>query len=520
MNVARRRSVELATRPLEPFQREAWEALTGPASSVMLYGGSRSGKTFLIMLWIVLRALEAKSTHAVLRFRFNAIKQSVLRTLEDVCATYWPGRKVYTLNRTELIAEFDNGSIIFFGGLDDKDRTEKILGQEHSTIYLNEASQISFEARNKALTRLAQMRSGLALKEVIDENPPAAGHWTHQVFVSHRDPETKLPLEDRSSYVAVKMNPATNPHIPESYKRRLQQMTPRQKARFWDGLFGSGAEQPLWTHEGNIAQARLDAVQPGELLAHGIVTVVIAVDPSGCHGPEDRRSDEVGIVVVGLGDNRHVYILEDASGRYGPGGVGGWGHRVAVLFLKWDADRVVCETNYGGAMVANVILTVDPNIPVKEVSASKGKAVRAEPVSGLFDLGKAHLCGRFPELEDQMASFSTAGYTGDKSPDRADAMVWGVTALGVVREAHQGFLEWMRQEAEAATRTGHAAVSFGPPPPDDSSDRTELTVPAHFAGSSQFSAMSGNAYSVRDGRILALAGDVEDLRRMGFTPPA
>ncbi|MHC2163127.1 phage terminase large subunit family protein [Bradyrhizobium ottawaense] len=194
------------------------------------------------------------------------------------------------------------------------------------------------------------------------------------------------------------------------------------RARFLLGQFQSQVDNALWTIE-SLDKARVETGLPD------MQRIIIAVDPSGCSGPEDERSDEVGIVVAGLGVDGKGYVLEDLSGRFAPGGQNGWGNIVATAFDRHDADCVVAETNYGGAMVQEVMKTARPRTPFHEVKASRGKAVRAEPVALLFDHGKAMLAGTFPKLEDQLCSFTTAGYMGDRSPDRADAMVWALSEI-------------------------------------------------------------------------------------------
>ncbi len=155
--------------------------------------------------------------------------------------------------------------------------------------------------------------------------------------------------------------------------------------------------------------------------------VVVAVDPSGCSGPEDSRSDEVGIVVCGLAMDGRALILEDNSGRYGPKQ---WGQVVASSVERWDANCVVAEVNFGGAMVKAVVEAACPNVPFREVRASRGKMVRAEPIALLFEQGRAGIYGRWPVLEEQLCWMTPAGYLGgSKSPDRADAAIWGITTL-------------------------------------------------------------------------------------------
>jgi predicted phage terminase large subunit-like protein len=165
-----------------------------------------------------------------------------------------------------------------------------------------------------------------------------------------------------------------------------------------------------------------------------MVRIIVAVDPSGVAGEEDERSDEIGIVVCGLGKDGRGYVLEDISGRMAPAM---WGKAIVSAFDRWDADAVVAETNFGGAMVAEIVRSaaagaeriIQTPVPVREVKASRGKIARAEPIAALFEQQKVSLVGRFEALEAQLEGFTTAGYIGTKSPDRADAMIWGLASM-------------------------------------------------------------------------------------------
>jgi len=170
-------------------QKEALRLIGGDAMYVMLWGGSRSGKTYIAIRSIIIRALASPgSRHAILRFRFNHVKASVVRdTFPKVMETGFPDVK-YNIDKTDWFASFPNGSQIWFGGLDDKERTEKILGQEHATIYLNESSQIMYSSVLLAMTRLAQVcpyelngkKSTLRHKMLFDCNPPSMAHWSYK----------------------------------------------------------------------------------------------------------------------------------------------------------------------------------------------------------------------------------------------------------------------------------------------------------------------------------------------------
>jgi predicted phage terminase large subunit-like protein len=148
--------------------------------------------------------------------------------------------------------------------------------------------------------------------------------------------------------------------------------------------------------------------------------VVVAIDPAVSVGEE---SAETGIIVGSVGTDDHGYVLEDASGRYAPID---WARRAVNLYHKHRADRLVAEANQGGALVETTIRTVDRNVPVKLVHASRGKITRAEPISSLFEQHRCHVAGDMAELEDQLCTFEAGS---SSSPDRLDALVWALTEL-------------------------------------------------------------------------------------------
>lgn len=431
---------------LTPRQIKANDLLGSDASHVILYGGSRSGKTFLLMRAVLMRAFAHKSRHAIFRFRFNHIKTSVVSdTLPKVMELCFPGAAQHCkLDKTDWVYKLPNESEIWFAGLDDKERTEKILGQEYATLYFNECSQITWAARNVAMTRLAQ-KTPLRNKAYYDCNPPGQAHWTYRLFVEKRDPDSRQLMKEPMNYGAMLLNPKDNEeNLGPNYIKELEAMPARMRQRFLLGQFAGADESALWTLE------CLEASRVTDL--PDMLRIVVAVDPSGCSGDEDSRSDEVGIVVVGLGKDGHGYVLEDLSGKHGPSGPRGWGAIAVSAYERWDADCIVAETNFGGAMVEAVIRAAKPGIPYREVKASRGKIARAEPISALFEQGKVHMAGMFSDLEDQLVSMTTGGYIGSNSPDRADAMVWGLTHIfpGMTKQNDNG------RTAMPVVNLGHA----------------------------------------------------------------
>lgn len=161
---------------------------------------------------------------------------------------------------------------------------------------------------------------------------------------------------------------------------------------------------------------------PGELQR-----IVVAVDPATS---SDEGADETGIVVVGIGrDNdgyTRGYLLADRSIKGTPDD---WARAAVAAYREFEADRIVAEKNQGGEMVEAVLRSAARNVPVTLVHASRGKVVRAEPISALYEQGRIHHVGRYDELEDQMCTFSQDWDRANGSPDRMDALVWGFTFL-------------------------------------------------------------------------------------------
>ena len=408
---------------------------------IMLFGGSRSGKTFLLVRNIVMRALKAPgSRHVILRFRFNAVVNSIVNdTFPKVMKVAFPGVP-YRIDKQSWFAEFEvNGekSQIWFAGLDDGPRIEKILGMEFATAYLNESSQIAWSSVGIVKTRLAQKvmqiidgveKGYLKIRFYFDCNPPNKAHWTYITFVKRLDPETKEPLRDTQDWAYFQINPHDNrENLSDDYLTTLEGLSARLRKRFLSGEFADATPNQLFSDEVIDKWRHLDGNLPD------FVRVVVAVDPSGSGDVDNADNDEIGIMVAGLGTDGNAYVLQDCTVKAGPAT---WGSVAASAYDRHAADVVVGEGNFGGAMVEHVIRTARPRTPFKMVTASRGKAVRAEPFSALYEQGKVRHVGEYRDLEDELTAFSTAGYTGERSPNRADALIWALSELfpGLVRD--------------------------------------------------------------------------------------
>jgi hypothetical protein len=412
-------------------QEAAQDTLASDATHCMLFGGSRSGKTFLLVRNVVFRALRAPgSRHAIFRFRYNHLKASVvLDTFPKVMRLAFPGVK-WTPHMQDGYAELQGGSQVWFAGLDDKERTEKILGMEFATLYFNECSQIPLNSLDTALTRLAQRAEAffdgkpdglLKLRAYYDCNPPTKAHWTYRRFVQKVDVETKNPLAAPQDYASFQINPKDNvDNLSPEYLRMLESLPARMRKRFMDGQFGEDNPSALFPEENFDRWRVIDGAVPD------MVRVVVAVDPSGSGDEDNADNDEIGIVVTGLGTDGNAYVLEDCTVKAGPAT---WGKVATTAYERHEASCVVGEVNFGGAMVQQTIQVARPRTPFKKVTASRGKVQRAEPFSALYEQGKVRHVGTFPKLEDELAGFSTFGFTGKGSPNRADALIWGLAEL-------------------------------------------------------------------------------------------
>ena len=210
-----------------------------------------------------------------------------------------------------------------------------------------------------------------------------------------------------------------NPHLPASFVTAIEAQYggTRLGRQELEGELLEDHEGALWTR-GLIERCRHEGAVPAWR------RVVVAVDP-----PASADGDACGIVCVALGEDGLGYVLEDASAA--GASPGGWAAAVAACAGRWGADRVVAEKNQGGDMVGHVLRGANAGLPVRLVHASRGKLARAEPVATLYEQRRVRHAGRFPRLEDELCGLVVGGvYRGPgRSPDRADALVWGLSEL-------------------------------------------------------------------------------------------
>lgn len=311
---------------------------------------------------------------------------------------------------------------------------ERLRGKQHQKVWADELCAWRYpEAWD-------QMKFGLRLK-----SPRGASVTTPQVLVTTTPKPSKLLKElinDPQSYVIRGSTSANIANLsPEFYsdlnKKYSGTRLGRQELNAEILEDNPGA---LWNRT-NVDSLRRYMVDEhtGKLQLPSMRRIVVAIDPAVT---ANEGSDETGIVVAGLGDDGHAYVLEDATSKEKIS-ADKWAQRAIKRFYKWDADRIIAEVNNGGDLVESVIRAKDVNVSYTAVRASRGKVTRAEPVAALYEQGRVHHCGHFPELEDQMCEYNPI--TDKKSPDRMDALVWAITDL-MLGEHNTGVLDYYETE--------------------------------------------------------------------------
>ena len=220
-------------------QKTAWRLLENPQYRRFLFdGGARSGKTDLILVWLIKEAMLRPGARILLaRYRLDHARTTLWNlSLKKILP---PGTPGVHYHESALEGRFANGSVIRVGGLDDADRVDKILGDEYLHIFINEATQVSWDTVTKVMTRLSQHLPGAVRKLMLDCNPKGPQHWLHKVGVQHILPDAHnqgaTPLPDAEAWARLHWTPYDNPHLPEDTMRTLEALPGVQRRRMLQG---------------------------------------------------------------------------------------------------------------------------------------------------------------------------------------------------------------------------------------------------------------------------------------------
>lgn len=367
----------------------------------LLMSGRGFGKSLVGSTWITRQALKHPGSEwAVFAPTFRDVRKTCIEGSTGILAALQES-DILNYRRNELQIILKNGSAIYGYSAD---QPERARGANLWGAWCDELGSWRYEATwHEGL--VPALRKGEKPRLVVTTTPRPTK--LIRDLLSRKDGSVHV---TRGSTWENKRNLAATA-IAELKHRYEGSRLGRQEL---EGELLEDLEGALWARS-DIDKSRVMPEEVPEL-----TRVVVAIDPAVTATDE---SDESGIVVVGqTGD--HGYVLGDYSMRGTPNEV----MRKAVwAYEKHEADCIVAEVNNGGDFIGSVLRTVDTNVPYRTVRASRGKSVRAEPVAALYQQGRMHHVGAFPELEDQLCTW-VPGIT-EKSPDRADALVWAATEL-------------------------------------------------------------------------------------------
>lgn len=419
----------------------------------LFYGPAGSGKSYFILYMIFLRALRTpNSRHAVFRLTRNSCETTLFdKTLQEVFEKSFPGFKDQCqISLSDMTVRFPNGALIQFDGLDEN-RITKVLGNEFNTIWVNECNEDGFTYKTVS-TLLGRLRlktptiDGPILKNKMffDCNPRFFSDWEYRAFKLHVNPEDGDAMPNPEQWVSIKLNTIHNQaNLADDYIEDLSAGSRASRQRYLEGEWCDENSNALFRDsmfrdhripkplvvERNNSRQQLPQETRRSIEEHdkgaSLTRITVSVDPAVTADP---KSDLSGITVQGLGNNGHVYVLQDLSMRASPDAVC---KAVVEAYRAWGASRVVMENNQGGLWLEATLRKHFPNVPLKFVNANSttgGKASRAEPVSAQYERGIVHHVGTLKELEEQMCEFGSPA-SRRKSPDRMDAVVWGITEL-------------------------------------------------------------------------------------------
>lgn len=374
-----------------------------PSRYKALYGGRGSAKSHFFAEAMVGNAASNDGFRAVcIREVQKSLKESAKRLIEDKIAALGFSDSFSVLNDS---IKTPGGGVLIFQGM-----------QDHTAESIK-----SLEGYNVAWVEEAQTLSARSLEMLRPTiRTPGSELWFSWNARSASDPVDAFfrGLNPPENAIIRKINYDQNRFFPaelEEERAYDRQHNPDRYAHIWLGEYEPMAVGAIWDRQTLHEHRRSE---PPDL-----ERIVVAIDPAVS---SESGSDEHGIVVVGLGADRRGYVLADCTTKGTPER---WARQAVTASDRFEADAIVVERNQGGDMVRHTMKSVRPSARIIEVTATRGKHVRAEPISALYHQGRVSHVGTFQELENQMCQMTAAGYEGEGSPDRCDALVWGLTEL-------------------------------------------------------------------------------------------
>lgn len=327
--------------------------------------------------------------------------------------------------KTDRLLEWPNGAIALAFSAEDP---EQLRGPEHDLAWSDEVAKWRYAQETWDMLQFG-LRSGQHPRQLATTTPRPI-----PIVRDLLDREGDDVVVTRGTTYDNSINLA--PSFLASVRRRYEgTRLGRQelRAEVLDDVVGA-----LWTRTMLEKRTRQNPTAAGVWLEDklpDLVRVVVGVDPSGTSGEEDDAGNDVGIVAVGKGSDGIYYVLGDYTCNLSPSG---WARQVVRAYELNQADLVVGERNFGGAMVEHTIRTARRSISYRDVNASRNKVVRATPIAALYEQGRVRHRGSLAALEDEMCGMTAEGYVGRGSPNRVDALVWALTELDAGRPTGGG----------------------------------------------------------------------------------
>ena len=379
-----------------------------PSRYFLITGGRGSGKSYAVSLFLLNLTYEAGHVILFTRWTLTSAHISIIpEFIEKIEAL----RKEndFEITNTEIVNKHTGSRIIFRGIKTSQGTATASLKsiQGVTTWCLDEAEELTDEDVFDRVD-LSVRSTDHPNRVILVMNPSYKAHFIYQRWFAKGE-------QSDTTYIHTTYSDNRR-NLSESFLQaaeKTRQLNPLRYNHLFQGAWLDDAEGILWNRK-MIERQRIED-KPN------LSRIVVAIDPAGT---KTMASDETGIVVVGKSENGHCYILEDLSGKYTPLE---WASLAVQAVKNHNADCIVAEKNMGHDLVETVIRQYDKNTRVKLVTATKGKATRAEPVYSLYEQGKVWHVGHFPQLEQQMVTFNPDA--NKDSPDRVDALVGAVTDL-------------------------------------------------------------------------------------------
>ena len=374
----------------------------------LITGGRGSGKSWTLALFLL--NLTYQKGHVILFTRYTLVSAFISIIPEFLDKIEIMGKvNDFEVTQSEIINKLTGSKILFRGiktssGVNTAN-LKSIAGL--STWIIDEAEELTDPDVFDKVDLSIRAKDNFN-RVILVMNPAYKSHWIYEQFVKRKRTDTTY---IHTTYLDNKLN------LSDSFIQAAEKTKRENPARYdhlFLGTWLDDAEGMLWNRS-IIGKARIDE-------APNLSRIIVAIDPAVT---ANMNSDETGLIVVGKDSEGFGYVLEDLSGKYSPNH---WAKVANDAAFRWNADCIVAEKNQGGDMVEAVLKSQGSNYRIKLVTATKGKYVRAEPVYSLYEQGQIYHVGSFPILESQMVTFDP---DKGKSPDRVDALVWGLTELMV-----------------------------------------------------------------------------------------